>query len=63
MITNFWVKISFYVLYSSKDGDTALHITANKLECMNVLLAAGADINIQDEVSIIIIHNLSCYWN
>ena len=53
------------MLYSTKDGFTALHLTARKgnLEWMNVLLAAGADIHIQDNVSIIIIHNLSCYCN
>ena len=52
--------MSFYVLYSSKLGYTALHLAAmdGQLACMNGLLAAGADINIQDNVRIIIIHNL-----
>ena len=52
--------MSFYVLYSSKLGDTALHKAAwnDQLACMNGLLAAGADINIQNNVRIIIIHNL-----
>ncbi len=52
--------MSFYVLYSSKLGNTALHRVAlyGKLACLNGLLAAGADINIQDKVRIIIIHNL-----
>ena len=42
---------------------TALYIAAmyGRLDCMKTLLAAGADMNIQDKVSIIIIHNLSSY--
>ena len=42
---------------------TALHLAASNgnLDCMKTLLAAGADMNIQNNVSIIIIHNLSSY--
>ena len=48
-----------------KDGCTALYIAARygKRECVVALLSAGADINMQTKVSILIIANLSSYAN
>jgi ankyrin repeat protein len=61
IVLNFFL----YVLYSSKLGRTALFVAAEhgKLDIMNRLMSAGADINIQTNVSILIIHNLSSYSN
>ena len=53
------------VLYYYKDGRTALYIAAynGHVECLAALLSAGADLNMQDKVSILLILTLSSYAN
>ena len=55
------LNICLHVSYSSKYGTTALMHAAygNRLKCLNALLAAGADLTLQDNVSIVIFHRLS----
>ena len=51
------------VCNSSQNGCTALYIAAGKgkLDCLAALLSAGADLNMQNNVSVLLILNLSSY--
>ena len=53
------------VLYYYKDGRTALSAAAynGHVECLAALLSAGADLNMQKKVSVLLILHLSSYAN
>ena len=55
--------MTFHVSYPNKNGSTALCITAynGHVECLAALLSAGADLNVQGNVSVLLIRNLSSY--
>ena len=60
-----YTEVHFFISSSCKDGWTALFVAVRNghLECLTALLSAGADIHVQDKVSIFIIPNLSSYTN
>ena len=61
----YYTELLFYFSCSCKDGWTSLKAAAcnGHLECLAALLSVGADIHVQDKVSIFTIPNLSSYAN